>query len=667
MSDTPRPPALERRVPWRRDLVGWSIFVLALLVRVAVVLDFEAHHPLAERPVIDEASYERWALRIAGGDWLGDEVFFQEPLYSYWLGVVYWLAGPERTVVRLLQAAIGAASCVLVATLGRRAFGPLAGAVAGFALAVHPPHVFLACLLLKENLFVFLWTGLAVLVVGRASGRRADDREPGTGAQLGRGLAIGLLGGLGALLRGNALVLLPALLLWPFVARRLAWPYAPRAAWRTALAIAFGIAAVLGPTALRNWYVGGAFVLTTSGAGTNFYGGNNADNPYGRATEFDWVRGIPEHEAGDWARAAARRTGRDLRPDEVSDHWMGEVWRSVRADPALHASILWNKARLTLGPYEVPDNHSLDWDARYVATLRFLPAGHRLWGWLGLAGLVAFPLCVRRARAGWPLAALWLGYFLTVVLTVTSMRARLPLVVWAMPFAGAYVTEWLRQERRVGSLVVAGAAAGLVAWLPTLSPAERQEDLDGRDFNHAIYLLRADDEAARDAARAIATDLESRHPQSARVKTLVASIDAGVAFERRAANTPEGRREAQVLLGGALERLQEVLNDPRTNARERFRANAVSGHVLLRNGSVDQAVPRLRAALEFDPTDADVRLALADALVLRARDARTGPFEKRALAEEAAGLLERLRAESDEAARRAVDARLALVREMLAP
>src|SRR5690606_9871220 len=108
------------------------------------------------------------------------------------------------------------------------------------------------------------------------------------------------------------------------------------------------------PTGLRNWYVGDVFVLTTSGAGTNLYGGNNAQNPYGIATEFDWVRGIPEFEAGDWRNEAERRVGRALDPSEVSSYWMGEVLRSLRDDPWLHLRILWKKGRATLGSYEVP-------------------------------------------------------------------------------------------------------------------------------------------------------------------------------------------------------------------------------------------------------------------------------------------------------------------------
>ena len=41
----------------------------------------------------DSRGYDEWARRIAGGDWLGHEVFYQAPLYPYLLGVIYAIAG----------------------------------------------------------------------------------------------------------------------------------------------------------------------------------------------------------------------------------------------------------------------------------------------------------------------------------------------------------------------------------------------------------------------------------------------------------------------------------------------------------------------------------------------------------------------------------------------
>ncbi len=336
----------------QRQRIGLvALFLLALVPRLVAVAQYEAHHPNATYPVIDERSYDAWAREIAGGDWVGDEVFFQEPLYPYFLGSIYSIVGEESGphVARVLQCLLGALTAVLIALATRQLFGPAAGWVAGGAFALLGSAVIFPAYLLKPNLFLPL---LAFIVWHGLRRTQACGRS---------WLLFGFACGLGALLRGNMLLLLPVLAAWSaFVGRRL----------QPALLFVGGVLLVLMPVALRNYAVGGVFALTTSGAGTNLYGGNNADNPFGIAREFDWVRGIPEYEADDWRHEAERRTGRELDQGEVSRFWMGEVWASVLSASGLHLGILWNKLRATLSDYEVPDNHDLAWDRRYVACLR---------------------------------------------------------------------------------------------------------------------------------------------------------------------------------------------------------------------------------------------------------------------------------------------------------
>jgi hypothetical protein len=454
-------------------------------------------------------------------------------------------------------------------------------------------------------------------------------------------LGFGALSGLGALLRGNLLVLLPFLCAWPFLRSGLAGGAWRRGA-RAAALVAAGAALVLLPVALRNLHVGGAFVLTTSGAGTNFYGGNNAQNPYGRPTEFTWVRGIPRHEPDDWRHEAERRLGRELAPDEVSAYWLGETLRSMRADPLMHARILWNKLRLTLSRHEVPDNHHLAWDGRYVPLLRLPLPGFELWGSLALAGALLWCLGRRggvllpeRAAAGEVLllAVLYVG---TIVLTVTSSRVRTGALPLLMPFAGLFVHAVAAcarpvarpSPRRLALLLALGACLPL--W-PVFSDAELSEDLDKRDFNHAVHLANRGEEL--DEARRIATELEQRQP-SARLRTLLALIDFVEA--RR-----EPTRERQLpLLQGALDRLESVVTDPRVLARERARASHLAAKIQVFLGNDAVAERRFREAFAFDPWDPEISYELAGVLASRA-DHASGLERDRLLAE-CEGLLARL-------------------------
>ena len=606
---------LAAREPLGR-LERWG-FVLLLLasfgLRALCVTQYERSHPGANFPVIDEAAYDSWAARIAEGDWLGSEVFFQEPLYPYFLGGVYSIAGHDLGAARWVQCALGALAVALVFLLGRRLFGRGAGWVAGLGLAVHGPALLLPCLLLKPNLFLPLLAGLAYLLV-----------LPGRSVR--RWLALGLLVGLGALLRGNMLLLAPVIAVGALVRGR-----TDGASWRGALgdswALLAGVLLVLLPVLVRNQVVGGVFALTTSGAGTNVYGGNNYENPLGVATEFSWVRGIPAYEAEDWRQEAERRTGRSLDAGEVSRFWLAETLSSVRRQPGLHLSILWNKLRLALGSYEVPDNHLYAWDRRYVPMLGLPWPDFWVWGALGLAGLGLWLVRRGSGKAGArpaALALLFLGYLATIVLTVMSSRARLPLVVLLLPFAGQWVTGTALALRRRGpgwklelssAFVAVLATALLVGW-PVLGEAELREDFDQRQYNLAVQ-QREQGELA--GARELAVELLARYPNSARLRILVADLDGEEALRMKAAGKPE---EAQALMQAVLDSLRELATDERVLARERARAFRLAGYLQVTLGNLSAAERFFARALELLPRDPELRLAH-----LKARRARCSSLE----------------------------------------
>ena len=658
------------RTPWLR-----LALILAVLLRIGLSLEYQARHPWADRPVIDEASYERWALEVASGDFVGQGVFFQEPFYAYSLAPIYRLALPmpvdetgrvaevgtrrQRTAVRHAQAVLGALLVYLVFVLTRRAFGVGPGLIAAFAMATYRPLLLLPSLLLKPNEFLPVVTGLLVLLLG------ALQAQWGTARSRWRWLGVGLLGGVAALLRGNALLLLPVLVLTPLLFQR------SRQAACAAILVALGALTLLLPVALRNQAVGGVFALSTSGAGTNVFGGNAEENPYGIATEFPWVRGIPEHEAADWRREAERRVGHPLDAGEVSRYWLGELGRSLVRDPAGHALRLWRKLRLSLGRLEVPDNHDIEWDARYLWSLRLPLPGWGLWGSLGLAGLIVFLGAGNRLRsahspAGGVLAAAFLLYLGTIVATVTSGRIRLMLVPLLMPFAAWML--WLllapvlsgvkglsgvfgNPERvPLPRLLLALAFGCALVFTPVLPAAMVAQKRDGRDMNHVRILLERPD--GLDQAQALAQELARKYPRDPRLNTLLAEVHFRRAGVLLAEETPE-RASAGEELRAAMERLAPVASDARVAPKDRFRARVLAGLCQLRAGTNPGAARRhFEAALAWDPGDRIARLGLANALALEAEDCRAGGDREGALGgwERARELIRQLRAEVDEEA-----------------
>jgi len=596
-----------------------ALFALALGLRLLVLAAFESGHPQAHTPVIDEAAYDAWARRIAGGDWIGEGVFFQEPLYSYLLGALYALVGESLHAARVAQALLGAATSIVVMLLARRLFGRAAGWIAGLSWALYRPALWFPTLLLKENVFALALVLLALLLV-----RTRDEPR-----RWWRWAGLGVVAGAGALLRGNLLVMLPLLLAWPFARARIEKQPLGNV-WPAAACLLAGIALVLAPVLVRNRVVGGEFALTTSGAGTNLYGGNNLDNPNGVATEFPWVRGVPEHEADDWRHEAERRVGRELRPLEVSAFWRDAVLASVRAHPLEHARILGRKLLITLGAYEVPDNHFLEWDARYVAPLRWPLPGFGVLGPLALFGVGL--LLARRVQqpargAALEVALLALSYLGTIVLTVTSDRIRFALVPLLLPFAAfalLRILDWLRRPRRPDAARAAGVgllALGCVGvvWAPVIDATERANDFDERDFNLVAGILRANGSLA--AAEEVVARLEQRHPQSVRVDLLQSDLDYRRARELLDAAAPsaQDREQAERWLDAALTRLKATQG--RSRPQEAFRVSVLAGAIQQYLGQFAAAARHYAKALEFDPQDFDVLrrrgVCLANAAMLQ--------------------------------------------------
>ncbi|MBI1875892.1 MAG: glycosyltransferase family 39 protein [Acidobacteria bacterium] len=243
-----------------------AVFAVALAARAAHLLALRST-PWLELKLGDASTYDAWARQIASGDWMsGTQVFYQAPLYPYFLAVLYKIAGSGPLVVRGVQAVLGSVSCVLVADAGAQLFSPVAGLIAGLILALYPPAIFHDLLVQKSVLdLLFMCAALSVfsrIVAG-----------PQLSLWFGLGLSIGCL----ALTRENAIVLLLPIGAWLVLGE-----LATRAKWVAAAALAVGLACPLVPVAARNWAVSRELHLTTSQFGPNFYIGNNprADGTY---------------------------------------------------------------------------------------------------------------------------------------------------------------------------------------------------------------------------------------------------------------------------------------------------------------------------------------------------------------------------------------------------
>ena len=418
--------------------IGLVAFVLRL-VHLFQVLGA----PFSDLRLGDAEAYHQWALRIAAGDWIGQEVFYQAPLYPYFLAVVYSVLGSGASMVRLVQAAIGAGSCVLLAAAGISLFGKW-GAMAGVMLAIYPAAIFFDGLLEKTALTGFFTVALLYVLAVREMKAR----------EFLAGVVLGLL----ALTRENALLLAIPVLSW-FVAGE-------RRPARIAVTVFLGgCALVLLPVAARNYAVGGEFHLTTSQFGPNFYIGNHA----GARGLYDPLvpgRGNAEAERADATRLAEEAAGSRLSPDEVSAFWTRRAIEFIRAQPLAWAGQLARKLALTWNAIEIADTESQEVYAEWSSLLRALTP----FTFGVLFCLAAWGVCL--TARDWPrlwfLYAIALTYTFSIVVFYLFARYRFPLVPVMMLLAAGGMATWREPSARTIRPWALGAAllAGALAYLP---------------------------------------------------------------------------------------------------------------------------------------------------------------------------------------------------------
>jgi tetratricopeptide (TPR) repeat protein len=444
-----RPRAERRRAAVERNSrailpsdTAWflAIFGCAFLMRLIYLVQVDSI-PLFYHLAGDAGTYDEWGQRIAAGDWLGKGVFYQAPLYPYFLGVLQLILGHNLWLIRLVQITLGAVSCALIFRVGGELFSRPVGIAAGLILAWYAPGIFFESLIEKSILDLFLLSLLLFLLIEARKGRR-------WGQWLATGAVLGLLG----LSRENALVLAAVLPFWiglyfsdsPMFAR-LQW-----------IGIFFaGLFLVLLPVGLRNLTVGGEFQLTTSQLGPNFFIGNHpqADGTYGSVRN---VIGEPHLEGRDAKRLAERALGRSLTPGEVSNYWLRQSWNYIRSQPGQWLALLGNKWLLVGNAREIEDSDDFYIYQQWSSLLRSL-AWMSHFGFVAPLAAMGIFLTVKQWRQLWLLYAMILSLAASVALFYVFGRYRFPLVPFLALFAGAGVVRIvaLYKQKKFQTLTIA--------------------------------------------------------------------------------------------------------------------------------------------------------------------------------------------------------------------
>ncbi|MBU0743297.1 glycosyltransferase family 39 protein [bacterium] len=425
-----------RRFNWRHPwFISAVVFLLALALRIGHVRQ-AADSPLMRDsiPMYDSQYYDRTARGIAGGDWLGDEVFYLAPLYPYALAAVYAAApGDEIAHARYLQCALGAVTCLLICWIAMLSAGPVAGLLAGLIAALYGLFIYYDGILMPSALTLGLHMAatLALLLAARRESR---------GWWVAGGLAVGLC----ALAHGTALLFFPGVLVWLWFG----FPGSPARARLGRIAIvSVTCVLVVGLVTVRNYAVGWDFVLLTSNAGKNLFIGNNelATGTYGDAATYPY-NDIWGSHLGYYLRDE-KRTARDMRPSRMSAFFAGKARDYVLQNPGRAVRLWVRKARLCLHATELGINDNFYFARRYSGALRLAGLGFGLVAPIGLVGLVCRG---REWRRHLLLIALLVSQFAAFTITFVLGRYRLTLAGVLVVAAALQLCWWgahLRAQR----------------------------------------------------------------------------------------------------------------------------------------------------------------------------------------------------------------------------
>lgn len=321
----------------------WLLACMAVLVLRGGVI-WAARGDLTD----DRDAYLAVARSVAAGDGYmhpatGTATAYRPPLFPLLVAAFSAIAG-QRSTVAVVHTVAGVVTVLLTVRLGHL-LGLKGGAwIAGAATAVDPLLLRYSTLPMTETVFTLLVTWMTVrLVAGsveRAEAERAEADQPDADRRRQRRLdaGTGIVFGLAALCRPTIWVF-AAVAGVTLVVRR------PRSWWRRIAwtAVAASVV-VVAPWGIRNAFVLGHPVMTTTHGGYTLLLGNNPVF-YREVVDRGWDSVWPGKSLAEWQQSLERAMNRETPPvsgEVARDRWMyRQAAENIKRQPVHFIRACW--------------------------------------------------------------------------------------------------------------------------------------------------------------------------------------------------------------------------------------------------------------------------------------------------------------------------------------
>lgn len=399
-----------------------TILVLCFLVRMLVFVQLYKS-PVIEIPIADSRTYLVLAEDVAKGDLLASRTTFTNPLYFYFVALVWRFLGfiisnPIIPVI-LVQIMLSCITIFILFKITVILFELRIAILTITAASLYEILVFFDNTLLSTSLINFLNLIMLYLLL------KFDEVT-----SLKYIFYSGVICGLSIITRANLLIFIPFVLIWYYVRTN---SQRKNFLKHTAIFLS-GLIIIISVIVIRNYALTGEFILVSSNLGYNFYVGNNekANGTYNRP---EFIHSTYQYyEEKESEREANKRSGRVLSHNEASWFWFMEGMHFVYKNPVKYLHLQYRKLYLFFNNVETANNLSNYTAHEYSTLLKFLPQNFGLMSAFGILGIV-FSIKKSRFRRTLPVLLIIITYLLSNLIFMTASEYRAPIIIFLIMYA----------------------------------------------------------------------------------------------------------------------------------------------------------------------------------------------------------------------------------------